>query len=274
MLTTGMDMGEVMAEVMTDVKSVEAWMIMQSRAQAQEWARVYKYKRHTFIKEWRSPRRNVWTVATSVGDLQITENGIVPPEPTSLYWTTMQTEEGTYVFWPKVSVQEGMILFVLQPHLFQRYRERFLKDPSVKMPRVIREFILRNSWGQMELDPKDHTRWRIHLPDGIMLGNYLDGAGRMGRTFITRDMLRDEEVFQQTQEHMSMQQLHERAGKYIHSIKDTAASAEEAKRITEIDAESHRKEDYKRRERQRRKESKTKGDVPPPPAKKKKRKKK
>ena len=256
MLTTGMDTAEVVREVMADVRSLEVWLVMRSRMQAVEWKRKYGFAKHTWSDEWRSPRRNVWTVVTQVDALRRTpDGGIVRPEPVSVYWTTMQTDEGLYVFLPRLSTDMGTLLFILQPHLLQRYRERCLKDESVKMPRVIREFVLRNACGQVERDPRDGTRWRMHIPDGIVLGQYLDGAGRIGRTFITRDMLRDSEVFQQTQEQVYMERLLAERGKVIRSMRDTVEGTREAERLTEESAESHRAEDFERRERKRKKEA-------------------
>lgn len=182
MLTAQMDIEEVMREIMTDVRWLENYQTMQARVVAKELLRMGTVPA-TLVKQLRSPKtQNEWTVLYTI------RKGMAPV-PLSMKYTTLQNEDGIYVYNPIIS-EDGLRIVILQPHFFRRYRERLGLGDKLKTSQLIRRYMKLNLSGSFMPSGKRNGEpvWSLCVEEGVVLGVYVGERVFLGRTFITYDM--------------------------------------------------------------------------------------
>lgn len=182
MLTAQMDVDEVMREIMTDVRWLENFQTMQAKIVAKELLKMGTLPA-TLVKQMRSPKtQNEWTVLYTI------RKGM-PPVPFSMKYTTLQDEDGIYVYKPIIS-EDGLRLVILQPHFFRRYRERLGLSDKLKTSQLIRRYMKTNFNGSFMPSGKRKGEpvWSLCVEEGVVLGVYISERVFLGRTFITYDM--------------------------------------------------------------------------------------
>ncbi len=163
-----MDIEDVMREIMTDVRWLENYQTMQKKFIIKELLRMGTLPA-TQVKQLRSPKtQNEWTILYTI-------RKSMPPVPFSVIYTTLQNEDGIYVYNPIIS-EDGLRLVILQPHFFRRYRERLGLGDKLKTPQLIRRYMKLNLNKQMIGDWPDAER-PSYIP-----------KYHLRRTFITYDM--------------------------------------------------------------------------------------
>lgn len=171
-----------MREIMTDVRWLENYQTMQAKTIAKELLRMGTVPA-TLVKQLRSPKtQNEWTILYTI------RRGVAPL-PVSMKYTTLQDEDGIYVYNPIIS-EDGLRLVILQPHFFRRYRERLGLGDKLKTPQLIRRYMKLNLNGSFM--PSGHRKgepvWSLCVEEGVVLGVYIGERVFLGRTFITYDM--------------------------------------------------------------------------------------
>lgn len=182
MLTAQMDIEDVVREIMTDVRWLENYQTMQARIIAKELLRMGTVPA-TLVRQLRSPKtQNEWTILYTI------RRGVAPL-PVSMKYTTLQEEDGIYVYNPIIS-EDGIRIVILQPHFFRRYRERLGLGDKLKTPQLIRRYMKLNLNGSFM--PSGHRNgepvWSLCVEEGVVLGVYIGERVFLGRTFITYDM--------------------------------------------------------------------------------------
>ena len=182
MLTAQMDIEDVMREIMSDVRWLENYQTMQANIIAKQLLRMGTVPA-TLVKQLRSPKtQNEWTILYTI------RKGMVPV-PLSMKYTTLQDEDGIYVYNPIIS-EDGLRLVILQPHFFRRYRERLGLGDKLKTPQLIRRYMKLNLSGSFMPSGKRKGEpvWSLCVEEGVVLGVYIGERVFLGRTFITYDM--------------------------------------------------------------------------------------
>ena len=182
MLTAQMDVEDVMREIMTDVRWLENYQTMQAGIVAKELLRMGTVPA-TLVKQQRSPKtQNEWTILYTI------RKGM-PPVTLSMKYTTLQNEDGIYVYNPVIS-EDGLRLVILQPHFFRRYRERLGLDNKLNTNQLIRRYMKLNLNGSFMPSGKRKGEpvWSLCVEEGVVLGVYISERVFLGRTFITYDM--------------------------------------------------------------------------------------
>ncbi len=182
MLTAQMDVKEVVREIMTDVRWLENFQTMHEKIIAKELRRIGTVPA-TVVKQVRSPKtQNEWTILYTIHKSML-------PVPLSTKYTTLQNEDGIYVYNPVIS-EDGLRLVILQPHFFRRYRERLGLGDKLKTPQLIRRYMKLNLNGSfMPSGKRDGVPvWSLCVEEGVVLGVYVSERVFLGRTFITYDM--------------------------------------------------------------------------------------
>ena len=182
MLTAQMDIEDVMREIMTDVRWLENYQTMQKKFIIKELLRMGTLPA-TQVKQLRSPKtQNEWTILYTI-------RKSMPPVPFSVIYTTLQNEDGIYVYNP-VILEDGLSLIILQPHFFRRYRERLGLSDKLKTPQLIRRYMKLNLNGTFmpSGQRKGEPVWSLCVEEGVVLGVYVGERVFLGRTFITYDM--------------------------------------------------------------------------------------
>ena len=86
---------------------------------------------------------------------------------------------------------------IYPPHLFERYRERALKDTGLSEEETIFKFF-QNDNGTFKDIPKHHEKHSNSLfcvtTDGVLLGKKLDDTTMIAKTYISHDMLKGTQV--------------------------------------------------------------------------------
>ena len=171
MLTAQMDIEDVMREVMTDVRWLENYQTMQAHNIAKELLRMGTVPA-TLVKQLHSPKtQNEWTILYTI------RKGVAPV-PLSMKYTTLQDEDGIYVYNPIIS-EDGLRLVILQPHFFRRYRERLGLGDKLKTPQLIRRYMKLNLNGSFM--PSGHRKgesvWSLCIEEGVHDLEALDHEG-------------------------------------------------------------------------------------------------
>ncbi len=182
MLTAQMDVREVVREIMTDVRWLENIQTMHEKFIARELRQMGTVPA-TVVKQVRSPKtKNEWTILYTI-------HKDMPPVPLSTKYTTLQNEDGIYVYNPVIS-EDGLRLIILQPHFFRRYRERLGLGDKLKTPQLIRRYMKLNLNGSFMPSGKHNGEpvWSLCVEEGVVLGVYVSERVFLGRTFITYDM--------------------------------------------------------------------------------------
>jgi hypothetical protein len=177
-----MDVKEVVREIMTDVRWLENFQTMHEKIIAKELRRIGTVPA-TVVKQVRSPKtQNEWTILYTIHKSML-------PVPLSTKYTTLQNEDGIYVYNPVIS-EDGLRLVILQPHFFRRYRERLGLGDKLKTPQLIRRYMKLNLNGSfMPSGKRDGVPvWSLCVEEGVVLGVYVSERVFLGRTFITYDM--------------------------------------------------------------------------------------
>lgn len=225
MLTAQMDVEDVVHEIMTDVRWMETYLTMQAKVVAKELLRQGTFPA-TVVKQVKSPKtQNEWTVLHSIGKRR-------PFLPIPIYYTTLQNEDGIYVYVPRMG-EDNIVVVLLQPHVFRRYRERLALGDKLKTPQLIRRYMKQNLTGQFMPagEHKGDPTYALCTEEGVVLGNFVGEQLYLGRTFITYDMAHEGEqadTFYEGDE--KRQQLKTRGI----SSRDVIRRSYETERITQI----------------------------------------
>ena len=182
MLTAQMNVEEVVHELMADVGWLESYQTMQAKVIGKELVRMGTLPA-TVVKQARSPKtKNEWTLLWTIRKDR-------PLIPFAAYYTTLQDEDGIYVYKPIIS-EDGLRIIVLQPHVFRRYRERLDLGDKLKPGQLIRRFMKLNLSGSFMPSGKykDEPSWSLCTEEGVVLGIYISERVFLGRTFIKYDM--------------------------------------------------------------------------------------
>ena len=223
MLTAQMDIEDVVREIMTDVRWLENYQAMHSKTLAKELRRMGTVPA-TLVKQLRSPKtQNEWTVLYTI------PRGMVPL-PVSMEYTTLQDEDGIYVYNPIIS-ENGLRIVILQPHFFRRYRERLGLGDKLKTTQLIRRYMKLNLNGSFM--PSGHRKgepvWSLCVKEGVVLGVYVGERVFLGRTFITYDMAHEgiqADTFSEGDESRCQQKMR------LTSARDIIKYSREAEQIT------------------------------------------
>lgn len=222
MLTAKMDIEDVVREVMTDVCWLESYQTIHKKSIAMELLRS-KTLPATVVKQIRSPKtQNEWTLIYTWRE--------DPPIPYLRKYTTLQDEDGIYVYSPIMS-DDGLRLIILQPHFFRRYRERLGLGDKLKTSQLIRRYMKLNPNGSFQPSGKRKGEdvWSLCEKEGVVLGVYIGERVFLGRTFVTYDMAHEGEqaaIFNEGDEKRSELRMH------VTSAREMIRSAHEAERIT------------------------------------------
>ena len=231
MLTAQMDIEDVVRVIMTDVRWLENYQAMHSKTLAKELRRMGTVPA-TLVKQLRSPKtQNEWTVLYTI------PRGMVPL-PVSMEYTTLQDEDGIYVYNPIIS-ENGLRIVILQPHFFRRYRERLGLGDKLKTTQLIRRYMKLNLNGSFM--PSGHRKgepvWSLCVKEGVVLGVYVGERVFLGRTFITYDMAHEgiqADTFSEGDESRRQQKMR------LTSARDIIKYSREAEQITyETERENH-----------------------------------
>lgn len=102
-----------------------------------------------------------------------------------------------------VDIKQGRygLIVVYTPHLFSRYRERFLKDEDLSNEEVVNRFFEKNARaygtdiseelmpGSVELEDKSKTKIAYASEDGVAFGVVVEKEVIVMKTFVAYDML-------------------------------------------------------------------------------------
>ena len=182
MLTAQMDVEDVVHEIMTDVRWLETYLTMQTKVVMKELRKLGTIPA-TVVKQAKSPKtQNEWTILHTI------EKGKALV-PATVYYTTLQDEDGVYIYAPRMT-QDEIYVVVLQPHVFRRYRERLNLGDKLKTPQLIRHHMKKNLNGHFMPagQHQDEPSWALCIEEGVVLGNFVGEQLFFGRTFITYDM--------------------------------------------------------------------------------------
>lgn len=222
MLTSNMDIEDVVREIMTDVRWLESYSTIHERSFVRELLRM-KTLPATLVKQVRSTKtQNEWTLMYSWRKDM--------PIPFMIKYTTLQNEDGIYVYNPIIS-DDGLRLIILQPHFFRRYRERLGLGDKLKTTQLIRRYMKMNPNGSFQPsgNRKGEPVWSLCVKEGVVLGVYISEKVFLGRTFVTYDMAHEgkqTDIFNEGDK--NRRGLKMRAT----SAREVIRSAHEAERIT------------------------------------------
>lgn len=104
---------------------------------------------------------------------------------------------GRYAIMHSFINRTAMQIQIYIPHFFDRYRERFLKDKSIKMTDVIHKFLMDNLKSvdmKIEIPSEKHPNeyWKA-CHDGLCLCEKIDSIFTLNKTFIPWDMTRKDQ---------------------------------------------------------------------------------
>lgn len=170
---------------------------------------VHKYKEHAKV----ALKRNMWPFVSYINvDVKESHNRyLVQFFFKDKYFTKKQKcmavsmmalvpeDRGLYMFCLEQNRNNGQFMISsYSPHVFKRYAERFGIDKTGV--ELIREFVTRNQawYFHNTKSPVSYDGSKYHtvsvMPDGILLGT-TDNNGRVYvNTFVTRDMLRHDQL--------------------------------------------------------------------------------
>lgn len=135
-----------------------------------------------------SPRKNHWIIifrASSRKDAN---------EPEINYACMADSKHGRYAFMVSRYNDEPAIL-MFPPHLFQRYRDRFLDgDTTLKGSELIKHFFTRNKSFQSDESVEDKRVINTSCEDGVCLGEEKDKNFIVLKTFLTYEMLKGRQI--------------------------------------------------------------------------------
>ena len=185
MLTPQMTQTETVSQVMQDMK----WLQGRAQTMGYDLKRQLKAQMRTgqqtvcIARELTLPQGNRWTVML-VWHLERQEM------PSMVYFTTMQTDEGLYVYAPNASPERGMLCFIYTPHFLRRYRERMGLREDMAARQVARRYLRDNNDGHIQRAPdyKGRPSWTDSTHDGVALGEYVSLRLFIAKTFVRRDM--------------------------------------------------------------------------------------
>lgn len=121
--------------------------------------------------------------------------------------TQVQTDEGTYVYEYVVAGDHNIHIF--PPHFFSRYRSRFLKDDSLGKQELINQFIKNSYIGIMHITPTGQEKCALSFQDGYAIGDIISRKEHiyMLKTFISKDMLKEDQQFAKLYDQLQEQNL-------------------------------------------------------------------
>ena len=97
------------------------------------------------------------------------------------------------------TIRSEKSLKVFELHVFERYRERFLKDTEISLAESIKIFFERNNLGRMVVGKKAKVGYVKIIDDGILMCDdeisTLKTNTRHWKTFITEDMLFEDQSY-------------------------------------------------------------------------------
>ena len=101
---------------------------------------------------------------------------------------------GIYAF--SLNGEKYETLNVYTPHLFSRYRERFLDDSSLKMEEVMEEFFINNVVSPIEEinNEKYPDSFFSTVKDGVLLGVKQPDNILEFKTFLSSELLRNQQI--------------------------------------------------------------------------------
>ena len=236
MLTAKMEVDEVMREVMQDVRWTEGWYEMNMRMLIKEILRSGHIP-CTAVRQVTSPvTRNVWTLMLTIPSMQ-------KPLPMCVRYTTLQDEDGVYVYQP-IQSGDGMRLLVFMPHFFRRYRERMALGDKLKTHQLIRRYMKLNRDGTFKAvgRHKGYTSWAICTEEGVTLGGFCTELCFLCKTFITHDMLRDG---RQAREVWNGEEERQNLKLKFRSVREYIRLANEAEHLTSEEEQQRREHDKK-----------------------------
>lgn len=121
--------------------------------------------------------------------------------------TQVQTDEGTYVYEYVVAGDHNIHIF--PPHFFSRYRSRFLKDDSLGKQELINQFIKNSYIGIMHITPTGQEKCALSFQDGYAIGDIISRKEHIYilKTFISKDMLKEDQQFAKLYDQLQEQNL-------------------------------------------------------------------
>lgn len=150
-----------------------------------EYVRGYKKaKRFPYYYEthYKSKTGNRYVVT-----LTATDNKKGAINPIMSYFTTMDTDEGKYMFRYAV-IQNVITMFT--PHFLKRYRQRYLKNDNMSVDEVMRTFDRNN---KVKSRPDLNTEGVWIGRDGYFIGKSVDNLD-ICVTYVPFDMLRENQL--------------------------------------------------------------------------------
>lgn len=114
----------------------------------------------------------------------------------------------SYIYW-KFGVHAFMVcgskfdvLTVFTPHFFNRYRERFLADPSLDIEKVMDNYFINNQVTQSNptietgkaFNEKYHNSIVASTKDGVLLGTKLPDNIYEYKTFLSNELLSEQQI--------------------------------------------------------------------------------
>ena len=172
-------------EMMTDTRWVNGWVEQRKRQLIRELVRQGHIP-CSLVREVKSPHTgNMWTVMLTIPSV---EN----PRTVQLQFTTLQDVDGVYVY-HTVECKDAVLVVILNPHVFRRYRERMALGDKLTTMQLIRRFMKMNRRGSVQLEGKYDGKqsWALYTDEGMVLGHYVSDLVYWGKTFITHDMVHD-----------------------------------------------------------------------------------
>lgn len=135
-----------------------------------------------------SPKKNHWFIIFRAFSRKDAD------APVITYACTANSKDGFYAFMVSQYNYETAIL-LFPPHLFHRYRERFLGgDMTLKGTDLIKYFFSRNPTFQSDESVEDKRVINTSCEDGVCLGSEKEKNFIVQGTYLTYEMLRGRQI--------------------------------------------------------------------------------
>ena len=135
-----------------------------------------------------SPKKNKWIIIFTAKSKKDAET------PAITYVCTANARGGIYVF--MISLFQGdPCVLMFPPHFFQRYRDRFMEgNNDIKGIDLIKYFFCRNPTFSSDESVEDKRIFQTSCEDGVCLGIEKEKNIFIQRTFITYEMLKNDQI--------------------------------------------------------------------------------
>ncbi len=139
-------------------------------------------------EDYISPKKNHWFFIFRANSRKDAD------APEINYACVADSKDGRYAFMVSRYNDETAIL-MFAPHLFHRYRERFLEgDTTLKGIDLIKYFFTRNKTFSSDESVEDKRVINTSCEDGVCLGEEMDKNFIVQKTFLSYEMLRGRQI--------------------------------------------------------------------------------